>query len=121
MDGSDIVKREEQILTGVAEKIGATLGSAAASAETMSKRLTTAAAEMGKAYRASMRGAAGRKRTAPKSRAKSSARRASARVKRAAAKTRSTAGRRVRVATSAPRKSRKSATRKSARRSRARR
>jgi hypothetical protein len=121
MDGSDIVKREEQILTGVAEKIGATLGNAAASAETISKRLTTAAAEMGKAYRASMRGAAGRKRTTPKTRAKRTVRRPSARVKRAAVKTRSTAGRRVRRATSPARKSRKAATRKSARRSRARR
>lgn len=73
MDGSDIMKREGQILTGVAEKIGATLGNVAAGAETMTKRITTAATEAGKAYRASMRGAPARKRPSAKTRAKRAA------------------------------------------------
>lgn len=83
MDGSDIMKREGQILTGVAEKIGSTLGTVAANAETMSKRLTTAATEAGKAYRASMRGTPARKRPAAKTRAKRATRRAKAAPRKA--------------------------------------
>lgn len=123
MTESDVLKREGQILTGVAEKIGATLGSVAAGAETMSKRLATAATEAGKAYRDTMRGKAPRKRhrATTTTRAKRAVRRASSKVKHAALKTRAAARRSVRAGKAAASKVRRAARSKSARRSRPRR
>ena len=116
MDGQGIVKREQQILTGVAEKIGATLGSVAAGAQTVGKRLSTAASEAGKAYRATRATMAGKpRRTRPVAKKTAAKRRASSSVKRAALKTRSVARRGVKRGAAAVRRARKAAASKTAR------